>query len=567
MATPGLATPASNGEGMRNNTPAAANEQTADPHARLREAASLAAALPLPTAMAAGSTSAATGTPQTPPTPTAEDAPRRSTRERATPARLVTWNPHGNVGEDAAARVSRNVTWADGATGTTPAGADHRGADHRVEGDGDAGTRTEAAAEGIDGTAYAAYSGPNHDKTTLAQARREPDWDLFDIAVEEQMDAMWDGGVFELAWLPEGESVLPFQILCERKRNKDGDVHRRKGRGVVCGNFQVPGRDFGDVHAPVVHRATLLATLAHAASAGMLMHQLDVETAFLNGPLDEELYVRQPKGYERRDKGQVLRLRRAISCLQQAARQWFLELVKLMRAMGMRQSAADPCLFLMDIDGKRIYQLIYVDDLLLIAEMQVHIDGMKEKVMKAFKSRNMGTPDFFLGLHLDRVTPRKELIVSQRQYVQRLVVRHGLADAKTTMLPMSPGAALHEAGTLLDQAGIERYQGLIGGLLYLTTCTRPDVSYPVGKLARYAARPTEEHEAASLRILRYLKGPARWGLKYAGRQPLLGYFDADCAGDVDLRRFKSGYGVLLHGAAISWSSKLQPTLAMSTTEA
>lgn len=155
------------------------------------------------------------------------------------------------------------------------------------------------------------------------------------------------------------------------------------------------------------------------------MHQLDVETAFLNGPLDEELYVRQPKGYERGHKIQVMRLRRAIYGLRQAARQWFLELVKLMIGMGMRQSVADACLFMMDIDDKRIYLPIYEDDLLLMADMQVHIDGMKEEVMNAIKSRDMGTPDFFLGLHLDRATPRGELIISQRQYVKRLVAQHG----------------------------------------------------------------------------------------------------------------------------------------------
>lgn len=539
------------------------DSETGDPLAELREAASMAAALPSPSTPTTAADAAPTGNATPPP----GQQPRRSTRGRTAPERLGTWVPHTNV-EAAAAASDNEPANRDGeAEGTRPSGSDSANAGSRGEKDAAEGTAPAPANEETEGAAFAAYSGPNNDKMTLAQARQEPDWDLFDLAVEEEMDALWDGGVFELAWLPDGADLLPFQILCERKRNKIGKVYRRKGRGVACGNFQVPGRDFGEIYAPVVRRATLLATLAHAAAAGMIMHQLDIETAFLNGSLDEELYVRQPKGYERGNKNQVLRLRRAVYGLKQAARQWFLELVKLMDTMGMRQSLADPCLFMKDVDGKRLYLLIYVDDLLLLAEIQEHIDRMKETVMSAFKSRDMGVPDYFLGLHLDRPSPRGTITVSQRQYVKRLAERHGLADAKPALLPMTPGAVPQDAGTRLSQAGVERYQGLIGGLLYIATCTRPDVSYAVGKLARYAARPTEEHEMAALRVLRYLKGTARWGLRYTGGQALVGYCDADYAGDLDSRRSTSGYAFLLHGAAVSWSSKLQQTVAMSTTEA
>lgn len=171
------------------------------------------------------------------------------------------------------------------------------------------------------GLAQAGNDCSDADKMTLAQARRQPDWEQFDTAVRKEMDALWDNGTFELATLPPGASVLPFQILCERKRGPNGEVVRHKGRGVACGNYQVPGRDFGEVWAPVVRRATLLTVLSRATAAGMLMHQLDVETAFLNGPVHEELYVRQPKGYERGGVDKVLRLRKAVYGLRQAARQ------------------------------------------------------------------------------------------------------------------------------------------------------------------------------------------------------------------------------------------------------
>jgi len=402
---------------------------------------------------------------------------------------------------------------------------------------------------------------------TLAQARREYDWPAFHAAVLKEMDALWDNGTFELTTLPAGASVLPFQILCERKRGPDGTVARHKGRGVACGNYQVPGRDFSEVWAPVVRRATLLCLLSHAAAEGMLMHQLDVETAFLNGPVHEELYVREPKGFERGLPGQVLRLRKALYGLRQAARQWFLELEKLMGLMGMRQCTADPCLFMKDEGGDRSYLLMYVDDILLIARKQQRIAAMKRQVMEAFKSRDIGPPTFFLGLHLEQDAHRGLLTVSQRQYVTRLAERYGLADAKPLQVPMAPGVVMQKAGELLPQEGMERYQALVGALLYVATCTRPDVSFAVGRLARHAAAPTKQHEAAALRVLRYLRGTAARGLRFGPRAPLVGYCDADYAGDIDTRRSTSGYVFVLNGAAVSWASKVQPTVAVSTTEA
>jgi len=523
---------------------AAAAGFAARPGGTLLDAAELAARLPLP----------------------ARDDPsnqaRRSLRLRFMPARLGEHPGQGDAGGGSAAlahdaQADITPAWDGAGTDAAEAGGYNPISPGRETG----GLATWG------GTAYTAYERSNPDKMTLAQARRENDWPAFDEAVLKEMNALWDNGTFELAQLPAGAAVLPFQILCERKRGPDGEVARHKGRGVACGNFQVPGRDFGDVWAPVVRRATLLCLLSHAAAEGLQMHQLDVETAFLNGPVVEELYVREPKGYERGTPGQVLRLRKAVYGLRQAARQWFLELVKLMEQMGMWQCTADPCLFMADLDGERIFVLIYVDDILLIARKRAHLDATKDQIMAAFKSRDIGQPTYFLGLHIDRAEGQTGLLVSQRQYVARLAERHGLGDAKPLLVPMAPGTVLQKAGEALPQDGVVRYQALIGGLLYIATCTRPDVSYAVGKLSRYCAAPTTQHEAAALRVLRYLQGSSGLGLRFGARETLVGYCDADYAGDVDTRRSTSGYVFLPNGAAVSWASKLQPTVAVSTTEA
>lgn len=272
---------------------------------------------------------------------------------------------------------------------------------------------------GTEGLAMAAHGGSNPDKMKMAQAMREPDWPAFESALAREVAALWDNGTFELTYLPPGASVLPFQLLCERKRGADGAVTRHKGRGVACGNWQVPGRDFVEVWAPVIRRATLLAMLALTVSRGLLAWQLDVETAFLNGPITEAIYVRQPKGFERGDPRQACRLRKAVYGLKQAARQWYLELAKLMGRMGMVQSKADPCLFIKDVEGERVYLVVYVDDLLLMARKQEHLDDMKRDIMNVFASRDIGPPTYFLGLHVDHDKEEGSVTVSQRQYATK----------------------------------------------------------------------------------------------------------------------------------------------------
>lgn len=158
----------------------------------------------------------------------------------------------------------------------------------------------------------AAHVASNPDKMPIQRARKEADWPQFDAAVRAEVDSLWRNGTWVLADLPRGAKLLPTQMLCERKRGADGEVSRCKGRFAACGNHQVAGRDYTEVWAPVARHATLRALLSTAAAEGMMLYQLDVETAFLNGEVDEELYLQQPRGYERGGAGKVCRLVQAI---------------------------------------------------------------------------------------------------------------------------------------------------------------------------------------------------------------------------------------------------------------
>jgi len=325
--------------------------------------------------------------------------------------------------------------------------------------------------------------------------------------------------------------------------------------------------DYTDVFAPVARYATLRALLAHCAASGLILYQLDVETAFLNGEVDEEIYIRQPRGYERGDKGKVCRLENALYGLKQAARAWHKKLDTMLGEAGFTACASDPCLYKGERDGVTVCILVYVDDLLVAGATNAAAMSAKAAITTAFKAREMGEPTFFLGFHVERDTERGTLRLGQRQYVHTILERFGLADANPVQLPMGAGDRLTKDGEPLTAELQQTYQELVGALLYVATGTRPDIAYAVGQLSRYVAAPTGQHLAAAKRVLRYLKGTAMSALTYGGDKGITGYSDADYAGDVPTRRSTTGYIFTMHGAAVSWTSKRQGSVALSTTEA
>jgi len=424
-----------------------------------------------------------------------------------------------------------------------------------------AGTRLGAI-----GWALATKGGRAADKMRIHQARRAPDWAAFDAAVKAEVDALWRNGTWYLTDLPPGKAVTDTEMLCERKRGPDGQVVRWKGRYVGRGDKQTYLLDYDEVWAPVARYATLRTLLAHCAAEGMTILQLDIETAFLNGEVEEEIYVRKPKGYERGDTTKVCRLVKALYGLKQAARAWHKKLDAVLASAGFTPCDADPCLYKGARNDVVVFILIFVDDLLVAAATKAAAESAKAAITAVFKAREMGEPSFFLGLHIVRDTGKGTLQVGQHQYVTTLLERFGLDKANPVRLPMGVSARLTKDGSPLMGALIKTYQELVGSLLYLATGTRPDISFAVGQLTRHVAAPTMEHLAAAKTVLRYLKGTASLGLTYGSAAAMIGYSDADYAGDLDTRRSTTGYVFTFNGAAVSWTSKRQPSVAHSTTE-
>lgn len=406
--------------------------------------------------------------------------------------------------------------------------------------------------------------------TAEPQSREEalsrPDAELWQQAMNEEYASLLRNGTWTLEDLPHGAKAIPVKWTYKIKLDATGNVERYKARLVAKGFMQREGLDFNEVFAPVSKHATLRALLALVAAEDMELHQLDVKTAFLNGELEEEVYTKQPPGYETGAPGTVCHLHKALYGLRQAPRAWHAKLKKELEELGWEESEADPGLFILTNSDGKCYILVYVDDMLVASKSLLAVTDCKTSISNIFEVRDLGEARFFLGMEIVRDRSNRTLKLSQRRATAELLEKFGMECTRTRDTPLSASTKLtKESGNNLTTMP---YSALVGSLLYLAHCTRPDITQAVGALARYMAAPSQAHWLAAKSVLRYLAGTSDQGLVYAADGTTIqGYCDADFAGDIDTRRSTTGYVFRVLGGTVSWSSKLQPTVAASTTEA
>ena len=355
------------------------------------------------------------------------------------------------------------------------------------------------------------------------------------------------------------------------KRDADGNMERCKARLVARGFTQKYGVDYDETFSPVIRFESFRALVALAVKHGLQLHQMDVTTAFLHGVLEEDVYMKQPEGFERSgEEHMVCKLKKSLYGLKQSLRCWNPALDQKLQEMGFRQTNADPCLY-MKIDGGPAYVAVYVDDLVIAAKDPTLIKDIKDKFSSFFDMKDMGRLHHFVGMKVEQNDDTGEVWIGQGCYTGDILKRYGMENCNAVSTPMDPGLKMKSASsddTVVDQS---MYQSAVGSLLYLSVATRPDIAYAVSCAARYTAKPTKLHWALVKRILRYLKGTADLGLRYTvdGTEgdKLTAFCDADWAGDLDERKSTSGYVLMLSNCAVSWKSKKQTVIALSTAEA
>ena len=370
--------------------------------------------------------------------------------------------------------------------------------------------------------------------------------------------------------MPPDVKAIPVKWVFVVKKTSDGAVERFKARLVAKGFHQREGIDYHEVFAPTGKYTTLRVLLAIAAANNMQVHQLDVKTAFLNRELDEEVYIEQPPMFEEGEH-LVCHLKKALYGLKQAPRAWHQKLKTELGKFGFEASAADPGLFIRaeDAGAGFIFILVYVDDILVIAKDLSAVTDVKAMIRSVFDIRDMGEVSFYLGISITRDWDGGTFRLRQDKLLAKLLTRYGMLDAKGKCVPISPGVLLStQIGDPLC-TDVHTYGNLVGSLLYLSVCTRPDIAYAAGVLSKYMSSPTSAHWSTAKGVLKYLASTAGLSLELGGREQLtlIGFCDADFAGDLDTRKSTTGYAFMLGNGAVSWSSKRQPTVAVSTTEA
>jgi hypothetical protein len=400
---------------------------------------------------------------------------------------------------------------------------------------------------------------PAASTVSVKEAIDDPDWRK---AMDEEMKAHRDNGTWQVVKKPAGAHVLPTKWVLRQK-----DDGRFKARLVARGDLQRE-EEYFETYAPVARETTIRIVMAITAKEDFKWEQLDVKTAYLNGDVDTEIYIAPPKGYENEFGDCVLKLKKALYGLKQAGLKWNETITKYLCSIGFKQSAHDPCLFLrMDKDNKLTGMVaLYVDDILLSCRDAALLKEVHNGLVRRFLMNLLGEPRSYLGMDIERSA--RGIKLSLRSYIDKVLKKFGMDSAKPQATPCAKRPeprAEHE-----EQVSVADMREAIGTLLYLARMARPDIACVIGQLARFQTDPGREHMVAIKRVLRYLKGTRDAHLFFpAASKPelqLQGYSDSDYAGDVATRRSTGGFIFFLGGAAISWRSKLQAGVALSSTE-
>jgi len=335
---------------------------------------------------------------------------------------------------------------------------------------------------------------------------------------------------------------------------------------VAKGYNQQLGRDYTDTFSPVIKSTTLRLVLDVAVTRSWPIRQLDVNNAFLQGTLKEEVYMEQPPGFIDPDNPSfVCRLRKAIYGLKQAPRAWYTELKTYLLTLGFQNSLADTSLFILQRGKEFVYLLVYVDDILIMGSHKGSIQQVLDALAARFSIKDPEDLNYFLGLEDHRTS--KGLHLSQRKYILDLLQRYNMINAKPVGTPMasSPKLTLMSGITLSDPT---EYRKLVGSLQYLAF-TRLDIAYAVNRLSQFMHRPTNDHWQAAKRVLRYLAGTTTHDIFFAAQNELSlhAFSDADWAGDSEDCVSTNAYIVYLGKNPISWTAKKQKSVARSSTEA
>ena len=405
---------------------------------------------------------------------------------------------------------------------------------------------------------------------TAKEALTTPEASEWKAAMEDEIKSLKQNDTWELKPCPPDVRPIPVKWVFVVKKKANGSIERFKARLVVKGFHQQHGIDYDEVFAPTSKYATLRALLTYVATNDWECHQIDIKTAFLNGVLEETIYCQQPPCMEEEPRKYVCHLKKALYGLKQAPKAWYTKLKSEFAKMRFEPSLTDPGLFVNHTNPEAPqFCLVWVDDILCVGANLNVVNNIKAQLGKVFDLHDLGEVHFYLGITITRDRNAKVFKLHQAKQVKRLIEKFGMEKSKPRSVPISPGTLISKIDGDEFENKDNIYGQLVGSLIFLSICTRPDIAYSMSVLSKFMSAPTTAHWNIAKGVLRYLLDTSNKALVLGGHAKLVptGYCDADYAGCVDTRKSTSGFVFFLGNSTINWSSKKQSTVAVSTTEA
>lgn len=406
------------------------------------------------------------------------------------------------------------------------------------------------------------YVPRSYEETMMIQEWRD--------SVNDEADAMIRNDTWYESELPKGKRAVSCKWIFTIKYLFNGKIDRRKTRLVARGFTQTYGEDYIDTFAPVAKLHTIRIVLSVATNLGWDLWKMDVKNAFLQGELEDEVYMLPPPGLEGMVKpGNVLRLKKAFYGLKQSPRAWYNKLSTTLNGRGFRKSELDHTLFTLNTPSGIIVLLVYVDDIIITGSDKEGIRATKEFLKSVFDIKDLGEMKYFLGIELCR--SKEGLFISQRKYALYLLKDAGVYGGRTAKMPMEDGYKVPSEGEIEDIKLFhdpKLYRKLVGKLIYLTI-TRPDICFAVNQVSQHMQAPKEHHWRMVERVLMYLNGTQGLGIwmSCSKSTEVVGYCDADWAGDRADIRSTTGYCTFIGGNMVTWKSKKQKVVSCSSAEA
>ena len=386
-------------------------------------------------------------------------------------------------------------------------------------------------------------------------------------AISEELTKLQALDTWKYSELPPNKKAIGCRWVFTIKYTPTGLIDQFKARLVAQGFSQVPGDDYLETFSPTIRGESLRILLALGASEDLEIRQIDVVSAYPRSKLHALVYMKPPKALNC-PKNMVLLLNRSLYGLKQSGREWYIEACIGLEKLGFTPCYSEPSVFI----NKALGQIIglYVDDMIILGKELQAIQTTIQGIKSLWEIKDLGDVSRILGLQIHRDRQKRTLTIDQSAYIQEVIERFKLGDAKPISLPVSDRNTLISGSKDDPQADQALYQQAIGCLMWIMKATRFDIAYAISRLSQHCNEPKIRHWNAVLRVLRYLKGTIDYKLSYGNKgaisPKLQGYSDADYAGDIVDRHSISGYLYTLNGGIISWNSTKQRCVSTSTTE-